>query len=143
MNTEELFKSRLLRKIPVDILKVKGSLNTSEKKLIEANALFNANFFSHVVLSSYTSMFHSARAILYFNGVQEKSHYATYIWIKEKYSKIIPLNLLNAFNNYREDRQGILYGLSDKSSVISREDAKDSILYAKEFLKEVKKILKL
>jgi len=31
-----------------------------------------------VILAAYTAMFHAARAVLYKDGIQEKSHYATY-----------------------------------------------------------------
>ena len=82
-------------------------------------------------------MFHAVRAILYKEGIQEKSHYATYVYINEKYSDKIPQHLINSFNILREDRHEILYGFDLN---ILKEDAENAILDSEEFLEEVKKI---
>ncbi len=137
MDTNECFKKRILRKIPPNLEKANSSIKIAEIKLSEAKKLFDAEFFNNSVLSVYTSMFHAVRAILYKEGIQEKSHYATYIYINEKYSSKIPKHLINSFNILREDRHEILYGF-DRD--ISEGDAETAILDAEEFLEEVKKI---
>jgi uncharacterized protein (UPF0332 family) len=133
-----LFEKKLLRKIPLDIEKVNSSIKIAERKLTEAKNLFNAEFFSNALLSAYTSMFHASRALLYKEGVQEKSHYAVYMYIKEIFSDEIPKSLINSFNNYREMRHNVLYG---EEAEVEKEDAENSILDAEDFLEEVKKIL--
>jgi uncharacterized protein (UPF0332 family) len=133
-----LFEKKLLRKIPLDIEKVNSSIKIAEMKLTEAKNLFNAEFFSNALLSAYTSMFHASRALLYKEGVQEKSHYAVYMYIKEIFSDEIPKSLINSFNNYREMRHNVLYG---EEAEVEKEDAENSILDAEDFLEEVKKIL--
>jgi len=136
---QELFDKRLLRKIPIDKEKINSGIKISLSKLEEAKKLSNAGFFGNAALSAYTSMFHASRALLYSRGIQEKSHYATYIYIKEKFSDKIPLSLINSFNSSREIRHNLLYG---EEIEISEEDSESLILDAEDFLEEVKKILK-
>lgn len=140
MKTEELFEKRLLRKIPKDGEKIKSSLRVAETKLEEAKRLFSAEFFGNSLLNVYTTMFHLGRAILYNEGIQEKSHYAVYVYLRENFSKKIPLELLNVFNRLREERHEILYGFEEN---ISEKMVEESILDAEAFVEEVKKILEL
>jgi len=131
------FEKRKLRKIPIDNEKIKRSLEIAHIKLEEAKKLFSSDFFNNVVLSAYTSMFHSARALLYKEGIQEKSHYATYFYIKEKFSGKISQSLLVSFNNYRDVRHELLYGYCN----LEEKDAENAILDAENFLEEIKKVL--
>ena len=139
MENNDLFEKKLLKEIPKDIEKVNSSARVSEMKLDEARRLFSAEFFGNSLLSVYISMFHIARAILYKEGIQEKSHYAVYAYLKNNFSDKLPLELLNSFNHLREERHGILYGFEEN---ISKEQVENSILEAEEFIQEVKKILK-
>lgn len=136
-NLKWFFEKRKLRKIPFDKEKVMKSLSIADVKLKEAKKLFSSDFFGNSLLSAYTSMFHSARALLYNDGVQEKSHYATYFYVKEKFSGKISKGIMVAFNAYRDVRHELLYGYSQ----IAKEDSKSALLDAENFLKEVKKIL--
>jgi len=138
MDIKDCFDKRILRKIPFNEEKVKSSIKIAELKLVEAKRLFEKDFFNNAVLSAYTSMFHAARALLYKNSIQEKSHYATYVYIREKYSGKIPKNLINSFNDFREERHEILYGFGHE---LKKEDAENVILDAEEFLQEIKNIL--
>ncbi|MEK6925856.1 MAG: HEPN domain-containing protein [Nanoarchaeota archaeon] len=138
MEIDELFKKRLLRKINFDVEKVNSSLRIAESKIEESKKLFSSNFFSNAVLSAYTSMFHSARSLLYKEGIQEKSHYATYIYTRDKFKGKISKSLVNSFNVLREERHKILYGFVED---ISKKDAESYIADAENFLFEVKKII--
>ncbi len=137
MDIKECFNKRLLRKIFPSREKASSSIKIAESKLAEAKKLFEKDFFNNAVLSAYTSMFHAARALLYQDGIQEKSHYATYIYIRERYSGKISKSLINSFNNSREERHEILYGFEHK---FGKKEAENVILDAEEFLQEVKKI---
>src|SRR3989344_5380900 len=82
---EDCFKFRLLRKISPDKDKVKRSLEVAEIKLKEVPEAIKLGFHSYGILDAYMCMFHAARALLYNDGIQEKSHYAIYIYLKERY----------------------------------------------------------
>ena len=139
MDIKECFDRRLLVKIPKDIEKAKRSLEIAQSKLIEAQNLSHSNFYNFSVISAYMSMFHSARAILYSEGIQEKSHYAIFVYLNEKYYDKIPKNLLISFNNYREERHEALYGFDYSASL---KDAESACSDAKDFLSKVKELLR-
>lgn len=137
---DELFKKRLLRKVSLDKEKVNSSIKIAEAKLGEAKKLFEADFFSNAVLSAYTCMFHSARALLYLDGIQEKSHYATYVYLREKFSNEISNSLMNSYNHHKDLRHEILYGFE---SEIKKDESENAILDAEDFLEEVKKLIEI
>ncbi len=138
MDVKDCLKERILRRTSPSLEKTQLSIKIAESKLEEAKKLFAADFFNNSVLSAYTSMFHVARALLYKDGIQEKSHFAVCIYLNEKYSNKIPKNLLNSFNVLRENRHRILYGIEQD---VSKEDAESAVLDSEDFLMEIKKIL--
>lgn len=75
MNVDECFKKRMLRNIPSDINKAKRSLEIAEKKLETAKNAFSKELYRPTIIYGYTSMFHSSRALLYNDGIQEKKPY--------------------------------------------------------------------
>jgi len=84
-------------------------------------------------------MFHTARALLYKDGIQEKSHLCVVIYLREKYSDKFPISLINSFDNFRIERHETLYGLEFTPT---KEDAELAIEDAKKFINVVKKIIK-
>ncbi|MBU0958295.1 MAG: HEPN domain-containing protein [Nanoarchaeota archaeon] len=138
MGLKELFEKRLLVKIPIDKNKIVGSIKTSDIKIEEAKKLFQDEYFNQVIVSAYTSMFHAARAMLYKDGVQEKSHYAVYFYLTEKYRDEISKSLLISFDNYREQRHNALYGFEYHAK---EEEAENIIKDAEDFLDKIKEIL--
>lgn len=134
----DLFNDRKLRKITPDLDKCTQSITIAEKKLRESKELLVSGFYEQSILSAYTSMFHIARSLLYRDGIQEKSHYAVYIYLKEKYYNSISLNLLESFLNHQLERKEILYGF-DYS--VNLEEAESCIDDAKAFFKEVSDLL--
>jgi len=139
MMLKELFEKRLLRKIPKDLDKSKKSLEISKKYLNDCKNLINMSAFNLVILSAYTSMFHAARALLYKDGIQEKSHYAVFVYLKDKYANEIGDKLLFEFSNAREQRHEGLYGLE---SEFNKDDVKHIINVAESFYKKINEIMK-
>jgi len=137
-NIDECFRFRLLRKIKPDKDKSRKSLQVAEQRLKRAQEAIKLNIFEFAVLEAYMAMFHSARALLYKDGIQEKSHYAVFIYLKEKYSKKIPLNILNFLNIHRTERHDAMYGLEYQPN---KEEAETALEDAKIFVKEIEGIL--
>ena len=139
MNMEECYKKRMLRKILKDPKKAKRSLEIAENKLEIAKNTFEKELYGPTIIYSYTSMFHSSRALLYRDGIQEKSHICLVLYIKENYSNKIPPYLINSLDSFRKERHETLYGLD---FIETKEDAELSIHDAEQLLFTVKKILK-
>lgn len=137
MNVNELFEKRLLIKIPCDKEKSLKSLETSKKHLNQAKEIKSLMYNDMIILACYTSMFHAARALLYKDGIQEKSHYAVYIYLKENYSEALG-DLIFEFNAAREQRQEELYGLEYQ---FNEEDYEHIFLAAKRFYKKINELM--
>ena len=135
-NIEDCFKFRLLRKIEPDKEKTKKSLEISKQRLNEAERAIELKIFQYAILESYMAMFHAARALLYKDGIQEKSHFAIFIYLKEKYSDKIPLHILNFLNIHRIERHEAMYGLEFKPE---EQDVLVAVEDAKAFVKEIEK----
>ncbi|MBI1935859.1 HEPN domain-containing protein [Candidatus Woesearchaeota archaeon] len=135
-NIEDCFKFRLLRRINPDREKTKKSLELSKKSLEDAKRAIELKIFDFAVLKSYMAMFHAARALLFKDGIQEKSHYAIYFYLKEKYSDKIPLHILNLLNIHRTERHEAMYGLEYKPE---GQDASTALEDANVFVNEVEK----
>lgn len=136
---DECFETRLLRKIKPDMDKSKRSLEIAKVHLFKAAQAIKANLFDFSILASYNSMFHAARAILYKDGIQEKSHLCVIIYLREKYGNLIPSHLVNAFDTHRIERHEIMYGLE---FIPTKGDAKVTLEDAKEFILVIENLLK-
>ena len=137
-NINDCFKFRLLRKINPDKEKSQKSMEMSEERILKAKKASKILIFDFAIMEAYMSMFHAARALLYKDGIQEKSHYAISVYLKEKYSNKIPLPVINFLGIHRTERHEALYGFGYKPK---KEDAELSIKDAEIFIKEIKKIL--
>ena len=135
-NIEDCFKFRLLRKIEPDEEKTKKSFEISKQRLNEAERAIELKIFQYAILESYMAMFHAARALLYKDGVQEKSHFAIFVYLKEKYSDKIPLHIMNFLNIHRIEMHETMYGSEYKPE---EQDALVALEDAKAFVKEIEK----
>ena len=138
-NIEDCFRFRLLRKIESDQEKTKKSFELAKKCLKDAGEVMKLEIFDFAILKSYMAMFHAARALLYKDGIQEKSHYAIFIYLKEKYSGEIPLHIINFLNVHRIERHEAMYSLEYKPE---EQDALVAVEDAKAFVKEIEKYFK-
>lgn len=134
MSIKECLDNRLLIKIAPDKNKAGQSLKVAEAKLVRAEELFKEEFYDEVLMNCYMSMFHALRALLYKDGIQEKSHYAIYIYINEKYSDKLPKGLIGAFKNYQLERHKLVYGFDTK---IKKEEAESILEDTEQLLMEV------
>jgi uncharacterized protein (UPF0332 family) len=139
VRVDDCFEKRLLRRIKPDLLKVTKALEMSEVKKDRAFDLFKNNFFEESIVASYTSMFHAARAILFYDGIIEKSHACVVAYLREHYSSKLGYNMINWLDTYRLERHESFYGL--EKTTIDDDEAKDALEKSKKFLESVQKIL--
>lgn len=138
MSYNDCIERRLLRKGRPDKLKSKKALEIAKKYLETSTRLCKDGYYDQVIITAYTSMFQTARAILFKNGMYEKSHYCVVQYLIEKYVKKNKLEqkYVNWLNSYRIERHDSLYGLDE--SVLTKQDANEAINKAKEFHKKLK-----
>jgi uncharacterized protein (UPF0332 family) len=72
---DECFERGLLRKVEPSRIKSQQSLRLAMDWLREAETNFEAKAYRSALSSAYLAVFHSARAVIFRDGVREKSHY--------------------------------------------------------------------
>ena len=130
MRTYDCFKKRLLRRVKPDPFKVTKALEMAKIKEKRAEELFENDFFEESIVS-YTSMFQAARAILFNDGVIEKSHACVVAYLRENYSSKLGQNMINCLDTYRLERHESFYGL--EKSTIDKDEAEDALNKSKNF----------
>jgi len=136
MKVQDCFKEGLLKRTTPSKQYAIKSLNTSLVYIQNAKenlALKNKNL---VIFCSYTAMFHAARALLFRDGVKERSHLCIVSYLREKYPRL--KRLANQLDAYRRNRHNTLYVLD---FLISDAEAQQAIEDAEQFYKQIKNTL--
>lgn len=79
MDLEDCFEKGLLKRESPDIDKSKKSIEIAKHKINKAKKLFDVKIFEDTITNSYSAMFHVARALLFKDGIKEKSHFALFL----------------------------------------------------------------
>ena len=109
MNVRNCFSEGLLKKEGPSIEKSKRSLEIAKSFIKKAENNLDSKNYDLVLFCCYTSMFHAARAVLFRDGVKERSHICLILYLKEKYPEI--KDSLNLLDVYRRSRHTALYSL--------------------------------
>lgn len=109
MKLDECFKKGLLKRIPPDMDNAHRSIRLSSENIEDAEENLGIKRYRVVAILSYTAMFHAARAILFRDGVKERSHECIPVYLEEKYPELE--SLANLLDSYRRFRHDAIYGL--------------------------------
>jgi len=139
MRVNDCFEKRLLRKDKPDMLKVKMALEMAEQKRERALELFENSFFEESIVASYTAMFHAARALLFKDGIIERSHACVIAYLREKYIKNLGHDRVGWLDTYRLERHESFYGL--ESSRFNQLEAKDALDKSEKFVQSIKDVI--
>ena len=140
---ETLIRSGQLIKTAPDLKKAEKSLALAENKLENAKEEIDAGIYDNALVSAYTAMFHTARALLFKDGFKERNHYVLYEYLKEKYKDKVGMKYINELNILRTMRHKIIYGDEGVNiKEIKEAEAQDAIEVARGFLDSVSKIIK-
>jgi uncharacterized protein (UPF0332 family) len=139
MKADECFQKRLLRRDKPDPLKTAKALEMAEIKRGRALELFENDFFEESIVASYTCMFQAARALLFRDGIIEKSHACVVAYLQDMHSSELGQDKINWLDTYRLERHESFYGL--ERSNIDEAEAKDAIEKSEKFLETVASIL--
>lgn len=134
-------KEGLLRKVPPSKDKSVLSFKKAKNWLEEASKALKARAFNSSIISSYLAMFHSARAILFFDGYREKSHACIARYLEEKYTKkkLLEIRWIELLDHYRELRHGDQYNLTFYTT---EKEAKEALNSASGFVERMGKLFK-
>lgn len=140
MDVKQCVAQGLLRRDLPDNEKAAKSIERAGHKIEVAKKVLKI-VPEEAVANAYASMFHAARSLLFRDGYVEKSHFALFVYVKERYADHLELRFLNEFNALRLDRHAINYGLDPIK--IDYGEAKKIIETAQEFIKAVESVLNM
>ena len=132
MNFKECLEKGLLKKNESSKNWVEKEFSISEKFLKSAEKTLEIEEFEISVIAAYDSLFHSARALLFKQGIAEKSHYCLIEALKELYKNDKALiGFLKSIDQVRVSRHRLQYS-GDSAGKQEAEFVKE---LAKDFLK--------
>jgi uncharacterized protein (UPF0332 family) len=136
---KECFKRGLLQKVQPSKEKATDSIVKAEQWIKESQMTLHAGAYDSCIASSYLAVFHSARAILFRDGVREKSHYCIARYL-EKYIEegLLEEEWVVLLDRIREIRHMDQYTLHYHAT---EEEASSSLDSATNFVKRMKVLL--
>jgi len=136
---DKCFKKGLIRKTLPSREKALKSISKAKKWLEEAKKNLEFSLIDSCLVSSYSAMFHAARALLIKDGFREKSHYCLARYVEEKYVNANTLSgsIVALLDRFRELRHEDLYELD---FLATSEDAKEAIKNAEIVIREIEKL---
>ena len=138
MNIRDCYNKELLIKRRPSREKATQSLKAAKVYVKKAKDNIALKNYDITIVAAYTSMFHSLRAILFKDGLKERSHICLLAYIRHVYPELS--RIANSVDVYRRFRHTALYGLETSAS---REEADSSIEVAEETYRSVKNLLRL
>ena len=139
MDVEECLVQGLLKKDFPNREKAFRSLEMAFDKLEKAKQLLSLKITDMALVNAYSAMFHASRTLLFRDGYKERSHYALYLYLKEKYGGRIELRFLNELDVLRQERHDIFYGLDVAEP--KEGEVRRTILLVQEFITQIKSLL--
>ncbi len=138
---DECFEKGLIRKIPASEEKALKSIVKANRWLKEAKKNLEYGLLDSCLVSSYSAMFHAARALLFRDGFREKSHYCVARYLEEKYVKRekLPKLVVDLLDRFRNLRHTDLYQLD---FFVTKEEAEEAIKSAEIVIREITRLTK-
>ncbi len=133
MKMAECFQKGLLKRTSPDTANASRSLKLAMNNIEDAVANLSIHRYRVVAISSYSAMFHAARAIFFRDGIKERSHECIPVYLKEKYPELE--TQANVLDSYRRFRHDAIYGLD---FVMDEEEAQAALDSAKDILEKMK-----
>ena len=136
MRLEECFDRGLLRKSRIDEGVIAKELHNAYRHLENATRCLEEGMYDLAVVSVYTAMFHASRAVLFRDGIKERSHICVVEYLRVNYPDLG--EHIAVLDNYRRSRHTMLYGIDVD---IMLEDAEEGIKSAMSFIEKVETIV--
>jgi uncharacterized protein (UPF0332 family) len=137
MRLKDCFDKRLLLRMPRNKELVGRTLEMAVSDLSEAEISYSQKSYVWAMVQLYTSMLNLARAVLFNDGIREKSHICTVLYLRRYHSQHYG-DLIEKLDILRRERHLTLY---DSREHVTAEKVSDRIQWAKEFLEKTKVLL--
>lgn len=137
---KKCLENKSLIKVDIDKDLIEKEITASKNDLKDSEDVLGLKKYKLATITSYYSMFHAARALLYSKGYREKSHFCLRMALKNLFvdNNLLEPSFLDAYDMAKELREN-----ADYKSEFSEENAKKLVNKAKKFLSKTKKLLKM
>lgn len=140
MNQEfkQCLENRKIVSFPKGKELVKKELSVARSDLLDAEANYENRRYKWSTIQAYYAMFHAARALIYFRGYREKSHYCLSVALRELFvdEGKMDVQLVRDFLNAMNLREA-----ADYEAEFSQSGAKAVIASADKFIEKASAIL--
>ncbi len=137
---DNCFEKGLLKKITKNTNLALQDIEQAEFFLNESFDLLKINKKEMATIALYSSIFHAGRALLFQQGVKEKSYYCLQKYLEEKFvkTKILNEEELSLFDLLRGMRQEIQYNVT---KIKLEENIEELYNKTENFVEKIKKLL--
>ena len=137
---DDCFERGLLRKVEPSRTKGDQSLLQAGDWLSEAEKNLEAGALRSAVSSAYMAVFHSARAVLFRDGVREKSHYCIGLYLQKYVEEgALEEEWPMLFDRIRSIRHADQYSFMAKPT---EEEVQEEIDLAQRFIERMERLLR-
>ncbi len=139
MKLDDCFRKRLLLRMSKNRDLVEKTFEMAVNDLSEAETSYKQQSYVWAMVQVYTSMLNLARAVLFSDGIREKSHVCTVEYLRKYHSDHFD-DLIEKLDILRRERHLTLY---DSREHITADKVRDRINWCKEFLNKTRELLKM
>ncbi|MCG2737471.1 MAG: HEPN domain-containing protein [Candidatus Methanoperedenaceae archaeon] len=136
----DCFERRLLTNTGPSTGLARKSLKQSELFLVDAVDLINMGKSRMATIALYNAFFHTARALLFKDGVKERSHFCIARYVEEKYVRkgLLKADFLGYLDALRDARHETQYSLEVQTMDI---DMSVAVGICREFMRAVEGLI--
>ncbi len=136
----DCFERRLLTNTGPSTGLARKSLKQAEIFLVDAVDMINMGKSRMATIALYNSFFHTARALLFRDGIKERSHFCIARYVEEKYVRkgLLKADFLGYLDALRDARHETQYSLEVLTTEI---DMSAAVGICREFMKAVEGLL--
>ena len=140
IDKNECFEKGLLKKDIPSLDLAKKSLKQADFFLRETEDLIKIDKKQMAVISLYNAFFHISRALLYRDGIKERSHYCIARYLEEEYinKNKLDVKFLNAYETIMSARHNVQYAIE---AVEIDLDLEEFYNICQEYSQEVERLL--
>lgn len=141
MKLQDCYGDNLLRMDIPSPEKARKAMEMAKERAERGKALFVEEFYEEALVAAYTAMFQATRAILFKDGIIEKSHVCVIAYLEEVVVKRgdLELKYITWLDTYRKERHRDLYGFEPLGT--TQDEAKLALERTAEMIKAVKKVV--
>ena len=136
---DECYERGLLRKVAASNDKAMQSLAQAREWVTEAGYDCDADALRSALMAAYMGYFHAARAVLFRDGVREKSHYCIGVYLESYREKgLLEDEWVLQFDHMRGMRQNDQYSLDARPTV---QEVRQAVTDAGEFIERLERLV--